>query len=265
MIKRILAAAIFLWLAVECSAAEKTIKIQTTLPWLESMARFIVGATAEINSISWWTDAGTLRSPRRIARDMPTIALDPRDAVSFGFKNGGVSLLYENLPVSDGSKGEIPFDPSILPFLSQRMLIVLSRLLPDNYPFFQRKLAEFQSRLESTLEVGRSLIGDVHILDLTGAISPWIRAADDGAVRPPEDLWAAWSDGKRTEELVKVIEEANKRTWWILTDAWTPAPVRARTQSMAMSIVISPPPRDYAFFSYLHDIYLEIWAASTAQ
>jgi hypothetical protein len=254
-----------LWLAVECSAAEKPIKIQTTLPWLESVARFIVGATAEVHSISWWTDTGALRSPRRIARDIPTIALDPRDAASFGFKDDGVRLLYENLPIADESKGEIPFDPSILPFLSQRMLIVLSRLLPDNYSFFQRKLAEFQSRLESTLEVGRSLIGDVHILDLTGAISPWIRAAADGAVRPPGDLWAAWSDGKRTDELVKVIEEANRRTWWVLTDAWTPAPMRSRIQSASRSIVISPPPRDYVFFSYLHDIYLEIWAASTAQ
>ncbi|MDR3355297.1 MAG: hypothetical protein LBO21_09675 [Synergistaceae bacterium] len=265
MIRQILAAAVLLSFTVACQAAEAPLKIQTTLPWLESVARFIVGATAEIKSVSWWTEAGSLRSPRRIARDVPTIALDPRDAASFGFKDGGVHLLYENLPVPDENRSKIPFDPSILPFLSQRMLIVLSRLSPDNYSFFQRRLAEFQSRLESTLEVGRSLIGGVRILDLTGATSPWIRAATGGAVRPPDDLWKAWSVGDRTGELVTAIEEANRRAWWILTDAWTPATIRSRVQTAARSIAISPPPRDYAFFSYLHDIYLEIWAASTAQ
>ena len=260
------AAAALLSLSAACHASEAPLKIQTTLPWLESAARFIVGTTAEVKSVSWWTDTGSLRSQRRIARDVPTIALDPRDAASFGFKDGsGVYLLYENLPVADENRGKIPFDPSILPFLSQRMLIVLSRLSPDNYSFFQRRLAEFQSRLESTLEVGRSLIGDVRILDLTGAVSPWIRAASDGAVRPPDELWAAWSGGGRTSELVTAIEEANRREWWILTDAWTPAPIRSRAQAAARSVAIAPPPRGYVFFSYLHDIFLEIWAASTAQ
>jgi hypothetical protein len=247
-----------------CAAAEPVITIQTTLPWLGSMARFIVGSTINIQQVASWTDAGALKTPRRIPRNIPTIALDPADAAAFGFdiKSDDVRLLYENLPVAGAGRDLIPYDPSILPFLSQRMLIVLSQLSPDNYSFYQRRLAEFQSRLESTLEVGRSLIGDVRILDLTGAISPWIKAATDGAVRPPDDLWRAWSGSTRTPELAMAIDEAKKRDWWVLHDAWTPPPIRSRTASAPKSMTIAPPPADYEFFTHLHDIYLEIWTSS---
>lgn len=225
------------------------------------MARFIVGTTIRIQPIASWTDHGTIRTPRSIPRDLPVIALDPKDAMEYKFEADGVFLLYENLPVPDAERNMMSYDPSILPFLSQRLLIVLSRMSPDNYSFYQRRLAEFQSRLESTLEVGRSLIGEANILDLTGSISPWVRAAASNSVRPPNDLWNAWTGNTRTPELAIAIEEAARRDWWILYDAWTPASIKSLIPQSQKNIAIPPPDVDYDFFTYLHDIYLEIWSA----
>jgi hypothetical protein len=193
------------------------------------------------------------------------IALDPKDADRFGLVIGqkGLHLLYENLPIEESHRTSLPFNPSILPFLSQRLLIVLCELSPDNYSFYQRRLAEFQSRLESTVEVGRSLMQGIHLLDLSGSISPWVRSASENVARPPDELWDAWSGNTRTQELLSAVKEAESRGWWILFDAWTPAPIRARASS-PRSVTIGPPEADYEFFTYLHDIYLQIWTVASS-
>jgi hypothetical protein len=229
------------------------------------MARFIVGTTVNVQSLTSWTSTGTLRTIRKIPQNPTVIALDPRDSVRYNFKPGrqGLYLLYENLPISDEDRTSIFFDPSILPFLSQRMLIILCELEPENYSFYQRRLAEFQSRLESTLEVGRSLVGNIPMLDLTGSVSPWIRAASEYAVRPPGDLWSAWADGRRTQELALALKEAERRGWWIVIDAWTPPQVRSQVMGVYKNVCIEPPEADHDFFTFLHDIYLRIWSAST--
>jgi hypothetical protein len=179
-------------------------------------------------------------------------------------KRGRAELyfLYKNLPLSDDKKISLQFDPSALPFLSQRLLIVLSGLQPENYSFYQRKLAEFQSRLESTLEVGRSQIRDMHMLDLTGAASPWINAAVLESVRPPDDLMKAWADGGRLRELELAIGEAGRRGWWVVTDAWSPRHILVRLAGVRNNIYIEVPEDEYDFFAYMHDIYLQIWNAS---
>jgi hypothetical protein len=238
------------------------VTVCTTLPWITSMAQFIAGSTIRIQPLTTWTDAGTLRTLRRPDRSAIVIALDPKDALIGGIPadNPNLHLLYNNFPVRDIGRGALAFDPSVLPFMSQRMLIVISEFEPDNYPFYQRRLAEFQSRLESTLEVGRSLIKDVKLLDLTGSAGPWIRAASDGAVRPPDDRWGAWMSDTRMNELKLAIDEANRRGWWIVHDAWTPPPVRREVIGAHNNIFIKQPERpDYDFFAYLHNIYLEIW------
>jgi hypothetical protein len=145
------------------------------------------------------------------------------------------------------------------------MLKVLCELNPDNYSFYQRRIAEFQSRLESAVEIGRSLVREIPILDLTGAVNPWLHAASGKVVRPPDDLWSAWAGSTRTQELAMAVLEAESRGWWILTDAWTPAQIKTRVVSSSRSIVIAPPDADYDFFTYLHDIYLQIWTRASAK
>jgi hypothetical protein len=226
------------------------------------MARFIVGSTMKIQPVATWNASGVLRTARKLPQNATVIALDPIDALKFGISKGqeGLYLLYDNLPIEEPQRGAISFNPSILPFLSQRLLIVLCKLSPDNYSFYQRRVAEFQSRLESAVEVGRSLVQDTHILDLSSSVSPWVRSSMPNAVRPPDELWSAWSSGNRISDLELAAKEAEKRNWWILLDAWTPAPIRTRVSGLPMSILIGPPEADYDFFAYLHNIYLQIWS-----
>ena len=231
--------------------------VYVSLPWLSSMAGFIAGSTIKIQSVSTWNASGELRVSKKPPKNSTIIALDPLDSSRLGFIRGdaGLFLLYENLPIEISSRVMLAFNPSILPFLSQRMLKILCELNPDNYSFYQRRMAEFQSRLESTVEVGHSLIHDTQILDLTGAISPWLRAASGNVVRPPDELWHAWIGNTRTPDLTLAVKEAESRGWWILTDAWTPAQIKTRVSSAAKLISVSPPGPEYDFFTYLHDIY----------
>ena len=244
-----------------CAPAQAAPDVYTTLPWITSMARFIVGSTLNIRPLSSWTEAGTLRNARRVPDDGVLIALDPSDARRYNISpdRKGLYLLYENMPLPDGQRTSLAFDASALPFLSQRLLIVLSSLLPENYSFYQRRLAEFQSRMESTLEVGRSQLQGMEILDLSGAASPWVRAAAFEAVRPPEYLWTAWTKGEHLRELSLAIDEAYRRKWWIVTDAWTPRHIQDAASGVSKKIYIAPPSEDQDFFAYLHDIYLQMW------
>ena len=248
-------------------AAEAELVVHASLPWLASMASFIVGPTMKIQSVSAWNASGELRIPRRPPRDSIIMAIDPLDASRLGLVWGeaGLFLLYENLPIEPSSRGMLPFNPSVLPFLSQRMLKILCELNPDNYSFYQRRMAEFQSRLESAVEVGRSLINGTPILDLTGAVSPWLRAASSKAVRPPDELWRAWIGNTRTQELALAVREAESRGWWILMDAWTPAQIKTRVSSSAKLISLPLPGTEYDFFAYLHDIYIQIWDKASAR
>jgi hypothetical protein len=245
--------------------AAETPVVYTSLPWLSGMARFIVGATMKVQSSSSWSSSGELRVPRKPPKNATVIALDPLDASRLGLSReaDGLHLLYDNLPIENSARGSLHFNPSVLPFLSQRMLKVLCELSPDNYSFYQRRLAEFQSRLESAVEVGRSQIRDIPILDLTGAVSPWLKAASGKVARPPDELWNAWAQSTRTSDLAIAVKEAETRGWLILTDVWTPSQIKSRVASSGKRLAISPPAADYDFFAYLHDIYLQIWTLNS--
>ncbi|MDR0765289.1 MAG: hypothetical protein LBE65_06860 [Synergistaceae bacterium] len=250
--------------AAEIRAAEPPPTIYASLPWLVGVTRFIAGTTADIQEASQWNASGALRIPKKLPRGARVVALDPIDASRFGMARGetGLYLLYENLPIEEHERGALPFNPSVLPFLSQRIVKVLCEIKPENYSFYQRRLAEFQSRLESTVEVGRSLIGTISVLDLSGSVSPWIRAACGHAVRPPSELWDAWTGDTRTADLTLAVKEAESRNWWIITDPWTPPQIKTRISASPKLISVTLPQAEQDFFDYLHAIYLEIWTAA---
>ena len=235
----------------------------TTSPWLTMMTRFIGGDYAKVHPLSVWNASGGMQSVRRYKGKNVVLALDDKDAKAFGFKTArdDVILLYKNLPAWGESRESLFFDPSKLPFLGQRILNVLSGVDPENYPYYQRRLAEFQSRLESTLEMGRHLLPTTSGMDFTGASGPWIRAAIPGMIRPPDDLWVSWKKGESLDSLQAALSEAQSRGWIVITDTWTPAPIREKVSAYPKRISLTTPIVEADMFVYLNNIYLEIWRA----
>ena len=237
--------------------------VSTTSPWLTMMTRFIGGDYTKVHPLSVWNASGGMQPTYRYKGKSVVVALDDKDAKAFGFKKAreDVILLYKNLPAWGESRESLFFDPSKLPFLGQRILNVLSKLDPENYPYYQRRLAEFQSRLDSTLEMGRHLLSVTGGMDFTGASGPWIRAAIPGMVRPPNDLWVAWKKGESLDSLQAALSEAQSRGWIVVTDAWTPLSIREKVSAYPKRIALVTPIVEADMFVYLNNIYLEIWRA----
>ncbi len=241
-------------------AASQARELWCASPWLASIARFIGGSYTEVKPLAGWDAQGKIVSQRKTPPAGTILALDPIDAQMRGLKADSprVRLLYKKLPFPLGQRDAIFFDPSTLPFVAQRILNVLSSLDPENYGFYQRRLAEFQSRMESTIEVGRHLLPTSKILDLTGTVSPWIGASMEGVVRPPQDLWLSWTRGENLEALKSAVAEAVTRKWILLLDPWTPRAVASACEGVPRAVLLPAPEPNEEFFSYLQHLYLTI-------
>ena len=239
------------------------LKVYTTSPWLAMIVEFIGGDYAQVSPLSSWGAGGGVHSVRRYPGSGLVFALDKKDAERFGFKKqrSELELLFERMPDTKQGRDSVFSDPSILPFIAQRVLKAFSRHAPDSYPYYQRRLAEFQSRLDSTLEVGRHLLPPKKGIDLTGATGAWVRAAMPGMVRPPAKLWEAWRRGESLEGLVAALNEAQVRGWIIVTDPWTPSRIAEKANGRAGLIALPQPKANQEIFLYLNDLYLAIYNA----
>jgi hypothetical protein len=236
--------------------------VWVTSPHLAVVARFLGGVYVSVHPMSVWDGEGRIVPSGRPPARVPVIALCPEDARAHGLKEGrpNLRMLYSSFPVPLSRAPALFLDPASLPFVGVRLLNALSGLDPKNYPYYQRRLAEFQSRLESTLQVGRELLASLEGLDLTGASSGWIRAALEHSIRPPEALWVSWGKGAEEAALAASLVEARRRGWIVLVDYATPAPIRARALA-AGALAIAPPRIDQEPFLYYYDQYLVIWNA----
>ena len=110
-------------------------------------------------------------------------------------------------------------DPSVLPFVAQRVLTVLADWDPANYPYYQRRLAEFQARLSGSVLAGRQILRDIPVYDLTGYSGALLEAAGCRIERPASADWAAWNKGKE-QELTTRSEE--RRVGKECRSRWSP-------------------------------------------
>ena len=147
------------------------------------------------------------------------------------------------------------FDPPPS-FIGQRLLQLLSEWDPGNYSLFQRRLAEFQSRLDGNLAIGRELIAGLPILDLTFLTTPWLQAASGDLLRPPEDHFETWGRGEGIDLLESWLLRAQKEKRMAVADVWTPAIVKDRLANFTRSVVFPPPSLNLEWTLYLHDLYL---------
>ncbi|MBQ6435553.1 MAG: hypothetical protein IJJ09_06095, partial [Synergistaceae bacterium] len=77
------------------------------------------------------------------------------------------------------------YDPSVIPFVAQRILTALSEWDSQNYPYYQRKLAEFQARLSGSVLVGQ-VLKDITVCDMGESFGILLKAAVCKIERPEE-------------------------------------------------------------------------------
>jgi hypothetical protein len=151
------------------------------------------------------------------------------------------------------------FDPATISFMSSRILVLLTEIEPSMYDYFQRRLAEFQSRLDSVIGVGREIMNGLFILDLSGRMEFLLKASGAETLRPPVNCFDDWRRGEGIVELEKYIEYAKARGGLVVVDVWSPPLIRETLSNLSCAILLPTPKVDEMWTTYLHDIYLTLW------
>jgi len=241
--------------------ADEPVEIWVTHPWLEMTTHFIGGAYCSVHSIQEWDESGALKRRAAAPADAIVLAFDPSDAKTSGVmdKNNTVMLLYKR-DLGGLDNPDMPFlDPATLPFIGLRILKNISQVDPGNYSYYQRRLAEFSARLDSTVLVGRQMLGATRLLDLSWQVGRWIQAATSDLVKPPAAVKENWEKGQDMETLELAIREAKRQGWLILCDPWTPEQVIEKIGESTSCLVVPGPSEGQDFFLYLYDLYLFVW------
>ena len=178
------------------------------------------------------------------------IAIDARDAENFRIKRNSkdLRLLYEDVPMTREQLINAFFDPAMLPFIAQSVMRIMAEEDKGRYTYYQRRLAEFQSKIESTIDIGKHLLGSTKMLDITGAEGTWIRSSITGG-KAPASVWERWKAG--TAAVKAALDEAQRRNWLILLDPWTPEIIRAVATGYEYRMTLPPlsKTRTTSFFS----------------
>lgn len=241
------------------SPAYAAVSYAVTSPWTASIVNFIGGTNVKVRCIGNWDSSGGIRSISSPRADEIIIALDSAEAAALRINknNPNLRLLYDNLALPPEQKYSAFFDPAMLPFIVQGIMKTLAEEDNQRYSFYQRRLAEFQSRIDSTVEIGRYMLEGLKLLDLTGAQGAWLRAAMPGAVRPPDSVWKEWLAGD-TSSIADALAEADRRGWLILLDNWTPKVIRNAAAAYEKRHTMSPPALNQDSFTFLHDIFITV-------
>ena len=259
-LSKIIFAALLLPAIFFCTTEAGAANFAVTSPWVGFIASFIAGDTQNVRYLSSWDSSGNvikIASPR--AGEI-IIAIDFKDAESFRIRrnNTNLRLLYEDLLMTKEQLRSAFFDPAMLPFIAQSVMKIMAEEDKGRYTYFQRRLAEYQSKIESSIDIGKHLLGNTKMLDVTGAEGTWIRSSIAGAVRPPAAVWDKWKAGD-SRSLKAALDEAQRRNWLILMDPWTPEMIRTAAAGYEYRLTLPPPKKDQDYFVFLHDIFLAIW------
>ncbi|MCR4818433.1 MAG: hypothetical protein K5841_05700, partial [Fretibacterium sp.] len=240
-------------------------------PWLALIASFIGGSNVEVHSLQEWNAEGELVSPtakvlRALTKDEYIIALDPGDAADAGLKKevfSNLRCLYAPFPLAASAVDASLSDPSVLPFVAQRLLTVLSAWDSSNYPYYQRRLAEFQARLSSSVLAGQQVLRGMAVCDLTGASGALLQAACCKIERPGPERLGEWS--KNTAALRDFLNRKREEGMIIVADGGTPRPIRRALAGQAGVLFLQRPPLTQDYPAFLHEQYISLWQTLTAK
>jgi hypothetical protein len=247
------------------------------------ITEFIGGIHVSVHSIENWDEKG-IRKISIPLTDVPSgglvIALDVQEASRVGIvaQNSAFMLkpLYFRIPVKEEDLGGLFYDPSTLPFIAQRIMNILSGFDPENYPYYQRRLAEFQTRLDSTVLVGRQLLDGTHILLYGNDVAQLFVAAGCTIERmspellPPEPPDDSVRNRKERKEKQKQFEEGMARLMDFLKDqkskgvipvfeGWLPSGISEVLITEKAAVLLPRPSVEHEFILFLNDHYLTLW------
>ncbi len=236
-----------------------------TSPWLATITSFIGGVYVTVNPLYVWDSNGSVVRKTRVAsipKDRRMIALDADEAQRLGLNAAGrtnLILLYRQVPLDVSDSVSLFSDPSVLPFISQRILTALSEFDPANYPYYQRRLSEFQTRLDSTILVGRQLLKGYPVLDLTGEFSDMLLAAGCDLSMRDNRLLNAWAKGEDTNGLLAAVKNAVQKKIPVVLDTMTAKKIRDALRNEKDVLAIGRPAEGQDLLLFFHDQYLALW------
>lgn len=244
------------------------LNVAVSHPWLALLASFIGGQEVNVIPLRVWNTNGDLVQAERgkILRELDTdtkiLALDENDARASGLLTSrktftAIKYLYSPFPISISS---LP-DPSVMPFVAQRVLTALAEWDTANYPNYQRRLAEFQARMSSSVLVGQ-VLKDSTVCDMSGSSGVMLQAAGCKVVRPEE--LSRWEKGNFAG-LREYLDNNKAQGIMTMIDDDTP-PVLKRYLTGRSDVFRWERPtleRDYPTF--LHEQYISLWQKITAK
>lgn len=242
------------------------LNVAVTHPWLALLASFIGGPEVNVTPIRIWNANGDLamsergNTLRNLEAGAKIIALDENDASDSGVKDTRkytVKYLYSPFPATINAL----YDPSVIPFVAQRVLTALSEWDAQNYPYYQRRLAEFQARLSSSILVGQ-VMKDIAVSDMTGSAGVLLRAAGCKIERP-EGI-EAWQKGNFAG-LREYLDDVRGRGVAVIIDDDTPAALRRYLSGRADVYKWERPGLDSDYPTFLHEQYISLWQKITAK
>ncbi len=241
-----------------------------TSPWLSVVANFMGGVFINVKPLGQWAEDGGINklSIKKVPAGSHFIALDYDEALKYGIQSSQKNLfvLYTHLPFSYEEADTYFTDPSVLPFIAQRIMNIFSSLDHEHYFFYQRRLAEFQGRLESTVLLGRQLLKGKKVFNLSKGFVEFLRAAQCEILHPEDELWKEWAKGDSLDGLKQKIEECRKNNVPVLFDMKSPVSIhKVLLESKSLGVVLLEyPDIGQDIILSLYDQYLAIWNAASS-
>ena len=234
-----------------------------THPWIYLISSFIGGAEVEVSTLQIWNSNGDLirADNGKILKDLDInskiIALDENDSEKLGLskqKFENIRFLYSKFPIDINAVS----DPSIIPFVAHRVLVILSEWDATNYLYYQRRLAEFQARLSSSVLAGQVLKG-IPICAMGSTSGILLQAAGCKIEKPAPEILEQWQKGK-FNGLREYLDEKNSREVIIVADDDMPKALKKYLLSRKNVFHwVRPQLEKTDYPSFLHEQYISLW------
>ena len=245
---------------------ETKIEIIVTDMWLSMLTSFIGGSEVNVIPIKIWNSNGDLilsdrgRNLRELDSGSKIIALDEKEAKSIkGLEKFKIKFLYSNFPVDSS----LVIDPSVLPFVAQRILTALSEWDRANYPYYQRRLAEFQARLSGAVLVGQ-VLKDVTICNFGGSCGILLQATGCKIECPDKENFERWSKANFIG-LRDYLDSMSAKNIITVYDDDIPGVLRKYLAARSDTFHWSRPAEGVDYPTFINEQYISLWQKTRAK